>query len=224
MAKHFDHITLAHHLDGTRPKTLNDIASEFGVSIRTVQRRISDIRDHLPGVEIAFVDSSGERAFWCTRKPGDMVPVARQKDLLTLHQMRMAAGMFRVLGLPDYAEAFDEHVRHLMTGVPQAHSHSYKKSLERLAQREAILFEKRAPSSCARTTKQVRLALLAGRSVRFLLASGKTLSGVAEKLSFDESLGACVDVTPEDGGTICLNIKDIKMIEGIEDLWRDYFS
>ncbi len=224
MAKDFDHITLAEYLDGARPKPLKHIASEFNVSVRTVQRRIADIRERLPGVEVAFDDSSGERAYWCTRKPGDMVPMARQKDVLTMHQMRMAASMFRTLGLSDYAEAFDEHVRHLMNGVPHAHNRSYRKSLERLAQREAILLGGSAPFAGAGIARQIRLALLAGRKVVFHRVSGEAISGFAEKLSFDAMYGACVEVTLEDGKIIRVDLADIESVDGIEDLRRDYLS
>ena len=224
MAKDFDHITLAEYLDGARPRPLKHIASEFNVSVRTVQRRIADIREHLPGVEVAFDDSSGERAFWCTRKPGNMVPMARQKYVLTMHQMRMAADMFRTLGLSDYAEAFDEHVRHLMSGVPHNDSRAYRKSLERLGQREAILLGGRAPFAGARIARQIRLALLAGRKAVFHLASGETIPGFAERLSFDAMYGACVEVTAEDGKIIRVDLADIESVEGIEDLRREYLS
>lgn len=224
MAKDFDHITLAEYLDGARPKKLSEIASSFSVSIRTVQRRIADIRDRLPGVQISFEEIGGERAYWCTRNPGNMVPVARQKDVVTMHQMRMAADMFRTLGLFDYADAFDEHVRHLMSGVPHKDSQSYRKSLERLAEREAIMLEGRAPLFNSRITKQIRLALLAGRKAVFHLSSGKAIPGFPEKLTFDARLGAGVEVMMEDGALTGLDLSEIQSVQGVEDLWRDYFS
>lgn len=218
--RNFDYNALIHFIEGRVGKSVHHIAEAFGVSVRTVQRRIRKIRTDYAGLDIRESTDGGTKTYRCIRKGITVSMGLKKRDIMTLHKLGMASEVFRASGLIDHADAFDAHVESLMAILPRAVRNTCQRELDRLSKREQFIVAKAKPVARKGITEALQLAIVAQRKVGVRLNSGKGIRGAVEGISYGIA-GAEVELSLQDGSCRAIPLNEIDQIDGIADLIAD---
>ncbi len=212
--KDFDTTALLFTLEGRVGKTLQDIAGEFRVSTRTVQRRIAELRSKFQNLDIREDFNGRVKTFRYIRK-GITVMGFTERDLIMLHRLQMAALMFRHYGMVDHAESIESHVEHLMAKMPRATHQSCKRSLAHLRSLERITAPPKKPVAKKGMTEVLQLATIAQQTVSLVLSNRRRVRGSVQNMSYDLRGRAEVTLRLQNGPVMKIALTDVREVEGM---------
>jgi predicted DNA-binding transcriptional regulator YafY len=197
-----------------------EIADHFEISVRTVQRRIRNIRSNYSGVEVREEWDGSKKTYRCIRySVSDRLKPA-SIDVITLHRLRLASEVFRHSGLTAHADAMDAHIETLMLNLPRVVRQTYERDLERLSKLERVKIARTVPVADKGVVEALQLASLAHRKMSVVLDDGQTLKGTVKALTYD--LGQDAEVAfHSEKGTISVPLRSVQKINGIDDLLAD---
>ena len=222
MAKRdFDCTALLFTLEGRVGKTLQDIAGEFGVSTRTVQRRMNEIRIRYPGVTIRESLVGRTKTFHYIRPPSKKVLSMSQRQVVTLHKLRMAANVFRMTGMVDHANDLDAFVEATLSELPRASRRMCESLLHSLSAFETFDLPRTKPHSNAATTEALRLANISKRAVIICLKNGHSFIAKVSGLRFKLNGRTTLHVIHADGSLDKIELRQIQKVKGTEDLLHE---
>jgi AraC-like DNA-binding protein len=213
----FDYHALLVFLDAAYGKSLLDIAGVFGVSIRTVQRRLNELRERLPGVEVRESVHDGIKRFRCIRATTSAAGL-RFRGIMELHQVRMAARVLLACGLVDNARELDALAESMMRNMPRAMREQCERRLQKLASFEAIEKVATMPVAPAGVADALRLALVAERKIILLLSHGESIRGQVKGINYSLDGCAAVSIELEVGGSCRISLREVDRVCGVEDL------
>lgn len=213
----FDYHALLVFLDAPYGKSLSEIAGAFGVSIRTVQRRLKELRERLPGVEVRENVPDGIKLFRCIRTTASATGL-RFRDIMGLHHVRMAARVLLACGLVDNARKLDALAESMMLHMPRAMREQCERRLKKLAGLEAIEKVAIRPVAPAGVADALRLALVAERKVILLLSHGDSIRGEVKGITYSLDGWAVVSIELEVGGSCRISLCEVDQVCGVEDL------
>jgi hypothetical protein len=213
----FDYHALVLFLDAPYGKSLSEIAGSFEVSTRTVQRRLNELRERLPGVEVRESVADGVKLFRCIRKTAAGMGL-RSLDLMGLHQVRMAARIFLACGMVDNSRELDALAENVMSHMPRAMREQCERRLQRLASLEAIDRVPIMPVAQAGVAGALRLALLADREVILVLCCGENVRGRISGITYSLDGWAVVLLELQHGGCRRVLLSKVDRVCGVEDL------
>lgn len=221
MAKNdFDTQALLQFIEGSVGKTLADIAQEFGVSIRTVQRRIRELRTRYSGLDIRETQVGDAKAFRYLRRGITVGMGVTARDIVTLHRLRLAANVFRNAGMVAHAETLQDHVEALTSTMPRAHRQAVERQLQRLSNMERVKSGTKKPQINRTVVEALQLASLAEREVSATLRSGVVLKGTVESIRHTLEGHDVVRLRLSDGVSRTVAMEHISCICGVNDLLR----
>jgi hypothetical protein len=216
--KEFDLHALVLFLEQPQGRTLADIACTFGVTVRTVQRRLQKLRNSFPGIDIRESTEFGVKTFRCMRRRAPLGAGIARSDVLALHRLRMAVLVFRAGGLYDDANFVSSLVEAQLASMPRAKRNLIERQLKRLAEHESVATAPREPVCRAGIAGDLRLAIFEERKVRLRLACGEVLCGAVLRLSHGLDGSALVSLALEDGQRRAIELRNVHHVEGVEDL------
>ena len=218
MVKEFNCAELASYLDVQGGKSLEAVAEAFNVSKRTAQRRIAQLRSMLPGVEIRESIVGGVKTFQCNRKSITSRSGMKPRDLLGIHELRLAARTLRGCGMTDHARGLDALAEGLMSQMPRAVRNSCERDLQKIAGLEGITTGTAKPVAKAGISDRLRLSFLAEREVTLSVFGGSELVGKVVRISYGLDGQATVVLRNSRGDNLDIGLRSIERIRGVEDL------
>lgn len=218
----FDCISLIQFLDVRVGKSLKAIAEEIGVSERTVQRRIRQIRTDYTGLEIREGYVGRAKTYRCIRRSFSRSLGLSMTDVMTLHRLALASTIFRSAGMLDHADDINAHIETLMTNLPRARRQVVEQELCRLSRVECIKTAKKTPAAKKGITDALQIASVAGRNITAVLKGGRIINGSVEAISHGLQGNSEIALRCAKG-THRVPLASIQKVKGIDDILTDAF-
>lgn len=197
-------------------RSLNELATNFKVSVRSVQRRIEEIRIAYPNTLIE-AKRVNIKIFRCKQPRAFVGEALKASDVLMMHTLNKAVHALQQDGCADDAEVLMDFVDHLRRNIPRAAWNHCQSMLARLAACDNLKGDQAALAVAKQGIKRrVHLALIADRDAMFILRDRSSIIGKPIKMQ-EGAHGACLLVCAKDGECL-IPLADIEAVGGFDDV------